>query len=164
MQPAGQEHESASAEDSRGRLPALLTPRTVLVGVGNSLRGDDGAGPALIDALRGRCPCVCIDAGAAPENYLGQIVRHEPQVIVFVDAVDMQLTPGQWRVFQARELAGCGLHTHSIPLGLLLAFLSTWTRARAYVLGIQPRCVAFGKPLSREVSDTLQDIADIAGA
>ncbi|HQH53548.1 MAG TPA: hydrogenase 3 maturation endopeptidase HyCI [Candidatus Hydrogenedentes bacterium] len=139
-----------------------MSPRTVLVGVGNVLRGDDGAGPALVDAIRNRCPCVCIDAGHAPENHLGQIVRSQPDTIIFADAVDMQLDPGQWRLFPARELVGVGFHTHTIPLGQLLDFLSARTGARAYVLGIQSGSVALGEPLSREVNDSLHEIAEIA--
>ena len=33
-----------------------MTGRVVVIGVGNPLRGDDGAGPAVIEALRGRVP------------------------------------------------------------------------------------------------------------
>ncbi len=164
MQPANKRQRSTPAEDSRRLLPTLLSSRSILVGVGNTLRGDDGAGPALIDTLRDRCSCICIDAGAVPENYLGQILRHEPRIIVFIDAVDMQLAPGEWRVFEARELAGCGFHTHSIPLGQLLAFLGAQSPARAYILGIQPRRVALGEPLSPEVSDSLHEIERIASA
>lgn len=33
-----------------------MTGRVVVIGVGNPLRGDDGAGPAVVEALRGRVP------------------------------------------------------------------------------------------------------------
>ncbi len=162
MQAEGQTERITPAEASRHLLTSLMEPGTVLVGVGHILRGDDGVGPALIEALHGRCSCLRIDAGTAPENYLGQIVKLKPLSIVFVDAVEMKLPPGEWRVFQAQDLAGFGFHTHSIPLGLLVAFLRAQTQAPVYVLGIQPRCIALGEPLSLEVSDALRRIAEIA--
>lgn len=33
-----------------------MSGRVVVIGVGNSLRGDDGVGPAAVEALRGRVP------------------------------------------------------------------------------------------------------------
>jgi hydrogenase 3 maturation protease len=74
----------------------------------------------------------------------------------------MNLLPGEWRLFQAQELVDIGFHTHSIPLGLLLAFLSAQTSARTYVLGIQPARLALGAPLSGSVSAAIKELAEIA--
>ena len=63
----------------------VLRGKTVIVGMGNPLRGDDGFGPALIERLRGKVSATCIDAGIAPENYVGRIVKETPDTILLVD-------------------------------------------------------------------------------
>ncbi len=47
--------------------------RTVILGVGNPLHGDDAIGPNLVDRLRGRLEATLINAGEVPENYLSTI-------------------------------------------------------------------------------------------
>ena len=75
-------------------LHGRLRGKTVIVGIGNSLRGDDGFGPALVQRLQGRVRPVCIDAGVAPENYLGRIVKEQPDTVLLVDAAHLGLEPG----------------------------------------------------------------------
>ena len=58
------------------------------MGIGNRLAGDDGAGSAVAEALRGRTAACVIDAGIAPENHLEPIVRGEPDTILLVDAAN----------------------------------------------------------------------------
>ncbi|MFO7976198.1 MAG: hydrogenase 3 maturation endopeptidase HyCI [Candidatus Hydrogenedentota bacterium] len=136
-----------------------LGKRAILVGIGNSVRGDDGAAPALIQKLDGQCDCTCINAESTPENYLGLIVRQRPDIVLFIDAFDMHLKPGEWRVFEGCDIAETSLHTHAISLGLLLQFLRKQTQAQILVLGIQPRRIAFGEGLSAEVETAVNAIA-----
>lgn len=138
----------------------LLQGRTVLVGMGNPLRGDDGAGPALMRRMDGLCDCLCINAETTPENCLGLIAKQQPDTVVFIDAVDMGLAPGQWRVFEDSEMAETSLHTHGISLGLLIAHLQSHTDARIVVLGIQPCSVAFGQGISVDVETAIEEIAE----
>ena len=58
----------------------------VIVGIGHPLRGDDALGPSLVKRLDGHLDALCIDAGSAPENYLGKIIKASPDVILFIDA------------------------------------------------------------------------------
>ena len=76
----------------------ILKGKTVIVGIGNSLRGDDGLGPELILKLQGKLKAVCIDAGNSPESYTGKIVKENPDTILLVDAVHLNLPPGQYRL------------------------------------------------------------------
>mgnify|MGYP000632326161 CR=1 FL=1 len=135
-----------------------------MVGIGNSLRGDDGAGPALMRRLDGQCDCVCINAETTPENCLGLIAKQQPDTVVFIDAVDMGLAVGQWRVFEGEEMAETSLHTHGISLGLLIEYLRNHTQARILTVGIQPRSVAFGQAISAAVETAIEEIADAVRA
>jgi hydrogenase 3 maturation protease len=63
-------------EELEGKLKArigdLPPEKIVFVGVGNRFRGDDAAGPVIIDMLADRVPHA-IDAGPSPENATGAI-------------------------------------------------------------------------------------------
>ena len=65
-------------------LKSLLSnaSKLCIVGIGNRMKGDDAAGPMLIDLLDGRTKATCIDAGVAPENYLEKIVAAKPDVVL----------------------------------------------------------------------------------
>ena len=60
------------------RLKRLLIGKVVIVGIGNSLRGDDALGPLLVERLKERVKVPCIDAGRSLENYIGKILKEEP--------------------------------------------------------------------------------------
>jgi Ni,Fe-hydrogenase maturation factor len=42
--------------------------RSVLLAVGNAMRGDDALGPTLADRLQGKVSATIVDAGEVPEN------------------------------------------------------------------------------------------------
>ena len=66
-------------QNKKHKFPFLLSDikkkKVVLLGIGNILKGDDGFGPALVHELEGKVPITCIDAGPAPENYAGKIIK-----------------------------------------------------------------------------------------
>ena len=47
--------------DIRTELSRRLKGNVLLIGIGNTLRGDDGAGPALIERLEGRVKALLMD-------------------------------------------------------------------------------------------------------
>jgi hydrogenase 3 maturation protease len=144
-----------SADDLR----ALVHGRTVVVGVGNSLRGDDGVGPAVIARIRDLCSALCLDAGPVPENYLGPIVRANPDAVLLVDAVDLGLAPGSWSILSRDDLAESGLTTHTVSLGTFIDFLKTQIQGEVYVLSVQPETLEFGAELSLAVGETVDQLA-----
>ena len=136
----------------------ILRGKTVIVGIGNSLRGDDGFGPALIEQLQGKVGCICIDAGSAPEKFLGVIVKEEPSTILFVDAADLDLEPGQYRILQPADIVKCGLTTHDMSSRMLIEFLENQTSANILMLGIQPQYLSLGEAMSPCLTQTLHEI------
>jgi hydrogenase 3 maturation protease len=129
--------------------------RTVIVGVGNPMRADDGVGPYLIDRLQGLVDVPLINAGEVPENYLGQVVALQPEVVVIVDAVDMGAAVGDVAVLEVNEIAVGALSTHSASLDVLARFIQADTQAEVCVLGIQPGSIAFDAPMTAAVEKTL---------
>lgn len=137
----------------------IFKGKTVVVGIGNTLRGDDGLGPALIAGLEGKCRAVCLDAGVAPENYLGKIAGEKPDTILIVDALYLGRSPGEYEVLKKDEIAKSGLSTHDISPQMLIEYLQKETSADIYLLGVQPKNVGFGQEMSDEVKRTLEEIS-----
>jgi hydrogenase 3 maturation protease len=119
--------------------------KQVVFTVGNSLRGDDGAGPLLAELLAAE-PApdwVVIDGGSAPENLVHAVRAELPQRVLLLDTAQMQLEPGAVRRIDEADIARQFLFTtHVIPLDLLIASLRE-TIPRVTFVGIQPAHVAF---------------------
>lgn len=131
--------QPATTDDGvQAALCALLTPRCVLLGIGNRRRGDDGFGPAVIAHLRGRTTVPLYDGGVAPENYAERVARHTPACIVLIDAADLGAPPGTLRLCRPAELAAGGVSTHTGSLALLAQYWETACGARTILLAAQP--------------------------
>ena len=79
----------------------------VLLCVGNSMMGDDGAGPLLAEKCRATPTgdWIVIDGGNAPENDVVAIRERRPDLLLIVDATDMLLSPGEIRVIDPVDIA-----------------------------------------------------------
>jgi len=147
------------ASGGLGQLQEQLAGRVCVVGIGNPLAGDDGAGSAVAQALLGRVAAGVIDAGIAPENHLEPIVRHEPETILLVDAVDFGGEPGGVRLLDPSTLAAGGLSTHATSLGMVHDYLRARCPARVLLLGIQPARLGVGEALSEAVASSVEAVA-----
>lgn len=134
--------------------------KMVIVGIGNTMRGDDGFGPALIKKIKGEVKALCIDTGAAPENYIGKIARENPDTILIVDAVHLGLAPGEYDILRKSDIINRGLSTHDISAGMLIDFLEKETKADIYLLGVQPERVSFGDEMSDAVKKALVELSE----
>jgi hydrogenase 3 maturation protease len=137
----------------------ILKGKIVFIGVGNILRGDDGFGPALIEKLKEETEAVCIDAGTAPENYAGKIVKEKPDTVVIVDAVHMDLTPGEYNILKKDDILRCGFTTHDQSPNMFIDYLEKETGADIYMLAVQPNDVSFGEEMSGSVKEAIEKIA-----
>jgi hydrogenase 3 maturation protease len=136
------------------------------MGVGNTLRGDDGLGSLLARRLAERLEEGCadtfvIDAGSAPENHLGVVLRENPDILLIVDAMDMGLAPGEFELVEADEAFNRGLSTHDISLRMLADFLKAQIDLRIFILGIQPQSIDFGESVCPTVADTLDRLEEM---
>jgi hydrogenase 3 maturation protease len=127
--------------------------KKLVLTVGNPMMGDDAAGSLLARAMLDS-PIdgwAIMDGGSVPENYLHRIRAMRPDHVLVVDAADMDLAPGEIRLIPAEKLDDPFLvTTHTLPLSYLIQSLRE-TIVRVDLLGIQPKVVAFGFPVSPEV-------------
>lgn len=128
--------------------------------VGNSLMGDDGAGPLLAERLE-RAPAAgweVIDGGATPENVMHAVRAAAPARVLLVDAAEMGLPPGSVRRIDPGLVADRFLiDTHAIPLDFLVASLGE-TVGEVIFLGIQPARVAFYEDMTPAVVAAVDDL------
>jgi len=136
----------------------IFNGKVVIVGVGNIMRADDGFGPALIERLKDNVEAICIDAGSAPENYVGKIVKERPDTILIVDTVHLAKRPGEYEILEKPDIVKSGFTTHDISPHMFIEYLEKETKANIYMLGIQPKNVNFGEEMSEEVKKTLEEI------
>ena len=134
--------------------------KRVVLTVGNSMMGDDGAGPLLAQMLK-QNPIEewdVIEGGTVPENIIHQVRESSSDRILVVDASDMDLPAGSTRLIKDDLLEDPFLMTtHSLPLTFLLEALREFV-PQVDLLGIQPELVAFGYPMSKKVRDAVQQV------
>ncbi|OON40110.1 hydrogenase maturation peptidase HycI [Izhakiella australiensis] len=129
----------------------------VLLCVGNSMMGDDGAGPLLADMCRQqpRGNWRVIDGGSAPENDIVAIRELRPARLLIVDATDMGLNPGEIRLIDPQDIAEQFLMTtHNMPLSYLVDQLREDVQ-QVWFLGIQPDIVGFSYPMTPAIRNAV---------
>jgi len=147
-------------------LKEKMRGKIAIVGIGNTIRGDDGAGPELIERL-GKTQLtthdkqlLLIDAGEVPENYLSKIVEFNPETILLIDAVDFNESPGKIKLVEQDEIINTGFSTHNSSLVLVINYLRNEIEADILFLGIQPKGTALMAGLSEPVEASVSEIED----
>ncbi len=128
----------------------------VLVGVGNTLSGDDGVGPAVAAGMDDTDWEVIV-AGAAPENVTGQIRALHPDLLVIVDAARIGLSPGTMRRLPLDMTDRMLASTHGLPLSFLIAQLAD-TAGQVVIIGVEPHDLSLGIGLSAPVAAAVDSL------
>jgi hydrogenase 3 maturation protease len=134
------------------------SPKIAVMGIGHELRGDDAAGIMVVRAMPRRTKLLMIEAGTAPENHTGALRHFRPDLVLLIDAAQMNLAPGEIRALDARLLDGFNASTHTTPLTLLSHYVTAELGCDVLVIGIQPGNTALGAPLSPEVERAVEAV------
>lgn len=146
--------------------------RTVVIGVGNDFRGDDGAGPAVLARLAGLVPpgVKLLASDGEPANLLE--AWDGASVAIVVDAVQAGLSqPGTLHRLvidapghlddQQPVPEGAGMSgSHQLGLGSAIGLAQVLGRfpARLIVHGIQGSAFTLGAAMSKPVADAIDDL------
>lgn len=153
-----------SSAAKRAPRPALVAPpRTLILGWGNDLRGDDGAGPAVLDQLA---------ATADPSVTLCTVHQLTPELapdlaemdrVVFVDACPAaSASPVQLRPLAPCASGGRALGHHLDAAALLALSAALYGRApAAWLVGVPAVDFEVGAPFT---AITAQGVHDAAAA
>lgn len=127
----------------------ILPSRTLLLGIGNALLSDDGAGIHVIEALRPSLPHVTVrDGGTIGLALLADI--EDCDALIAVDAMELGEAPGTVQLFQGdamdAQLAGNKRTAHEVALADLLQAAELIGRkpVRRALVGIQPKETHWG--------------------
>ncbi|MBD3210276.1 hydrogenase maturation protease [Candidatus Micrarchaeota archaeon] len=129
--------------------------KVLFLGVGNEMKADDGTGKCVLDRLKTEDKLFC---GEMPENFISKIKKAGPDVVILIDSVDFNRAPGEICLCRPEVVEGGSLSTHSISLSLMQKLLPG---VEVYLLGIQPKSLEFGKPMSREAMQGAENMANV---
>jgi len=143
----------------------------LVLGVGNPLMGDDGAGIVAVDQLRlhGDLPpdISVLDGGIWGMNLLPEV--EGARRLLILDAIRMPGAPGTVVRLERSELPrylGLKISPHQVDLRDVLA-LAEWRGTlpeMTVALGIVPERIAWGEPLSSTVEQALPRLVGSAVA
>jgi hydrogenase 3 maturation protease len=138
------------------------------MGLGNVDQGDDGLGVRLAEIVAERLKGVpgapeVIDAGMVPERFIGRVADGGFDSLVFLDAVAFGGAPGSVVVVNAEEMGNRfpQVSTHKISLGMLARWVEASGTTKAWLLGVEPESLKFGKGLTPAVQETLEILGEL---
>ncbi len=143
-------------------------PKTVVVGVGNTIRSDDGAGIHALKKLQkdSRLPdgVTFIDGGTYGIDLLAYL--YDSSHLLLLDAVDVGEPAGTLVHMTQEQLTGlpCGGSVHQLGVADLLATLPlvSETAREIVLLGVQPVSTDWGTELSAPVATALEELVEMA--
>jgi hydrogenase 3 maturation protease len=131
----------------------------LLLGIGNDLLADDGIGCLIADRFS-RPGWLSYIAGTVPENFSRQIREIHPDLLVLVDAAQMNLPPGSIRIIPQDRVADAGIGTHQLPLDALCDVVSPWCK-EIIIIGIQPGLVEIGGEMTDQVQEAAKELISL---
>lgn len=142
------------------QLSNLRGSKTIIVGIGNTLKGDDGVGPLVCEQLRqAGIAAKIIDAGTVPENYIQRITKKAPQNLLIIDAIDFGAGPGTIKIFEPHELNAFIVSTHTLSPRLFAELVSRNIKVDIYFIGIQPAQTQLGQSVSAEAAQAAEQLS-----
>ncbi len=140
------------------QLNQLRGSKTLIVGIGNTLKGDDGAGPLVCERLARKICAEVIDTGTVPENYIQPIIKKAPQNLLIIDAIDFGASPGTIDLFRPEQISSFTFSTHTLSPRLFIDMITRQIKVDVYLIGIQPAQMQLGQSISNQVSEAIQQL------
>lgn len=149
--------------------------KTLILGVGNPLRRDDGIGPEVIRLLTDdrtkknstyklSSDIDLIDGGTDGLGLIEYLKDYKK--VIIVDAVEMNLAPGTIKIFSPDEavlkIARDSLSTHGFGIAELIKLAKELDiNPELVIAGVQPKDISYGEKLSDSVASVLEKLIKI---
>ena len=146
----------------------MTEARTLIIGVGNADRGDDGAGLAVASRLHKRLDhehCIRVIEHWGEATGLVEAMDGWDQVLI-IDASMSGATSSGYRIFEAGEtalpsdLAEMSSHGFGVPQAIELARALGTLPAQCRVYAIEGEAFETGAPLSDAVVAAIESVVD----
>jgi hydrogenase 3 maturation protease len=139
--------------------------KIIFLCIGNDMRADDAIGPLIAENLNklflNQPDLIVINAETVPENYTGLIRKENPSHIIFIDAVEMNMNPGDIKLIQKDLIIDYSISTHAMPLSFMIKYLESFTDAKMLLIGIQPKNLEMSQNRSLEMKNSLKALTEI---
>jgi hydrogenase 3 maturation protease len=141
----------------------LNAGRVTVVGLGNTLRRDDGVGIAVVRELRAlNLSCVqLIEDEAVPEDRIPEIELFKPTHVLIIDAALLGLSPGSIVFRVSLETSRTPVSTHALPLRLFAEYLEQNLSSKVALLLIEPLDINFGEGVTGVMQKASSELAAI---
>lgn len=143
--------------------------RVAVIGVGNTLIGDDGVGIHVIEELRKmQFPenILLLDCGCDLLNTLPYI--GETELIIIIDAVKMGLKPGDIKKISLDDLEKIKIQFPSVheinlvsSIRLAKEISEDLKKCAIILIGIEPANLSPGEGLSKEIESKIEEIKSL---
>jgi hydrogenase maturation protease len=147
-------------------LQRVHAPGTVIIGLGNPLRGDDGVGVRVAQVLAMQALPGDVEVVDGGTQGLGIVNLMEGrQRVILVDAANVGRAPGEFVLFRLDEVGLLGddhsisIHSAGLRDALLLAQALQILPDEVLIVGIQPAHLEWDGGLSPEVEAVIPQIA-----
>ena len=132
----------------------------LLMCIGNRFGGDDAVGPYIADKLNLKKldDIKVVNCETTPENYTSVVKKLNPDLLIIIDAVEMELNAGEIRIVPKNRIGKFCVSTHGIPISLIIDYLKQYIKKIIFI-GIQPKQMD-GK-LTKSVKKSADDLIDI---
>lgn len=147
--------------------------KLAIMGIGNTMKGDDGFGIIFIKNLINHYmnnnidiknelnpnnevnkignKLLLLNCGVVPENFTNVLKKEKPSHILIVDAALMGKPLGTISQIDVEDISGIGFSTHSLPMSIIVKYIKHYINTEILIIGIEPKNIDFGMPLSREI-------------
>lgn len=141
--------------------------RVLVIGVGNTLRGDDGIGVRVVRALAERPlpeDVAVLDGGTAGLDLLFHL--EDAQRVILIDAAKMGQRPGDVQLFETERVAAVAdagfSSTHGFGVAEVLALArSLGINPHVTVVGIQPEDASLRDGLSEALASRMPEYVSL---
>ena len=136
--------------------------RVVLVGVGNTIRGDDAVGPKVIELLEAKPMenVLLLNTESVPEAFTGKVEEFNPTHVLMIDAANFKGAPGETKLITGEQIGGQAISTHNLPLNIFISYIEKSLDVTVLLLGIQPLSIGLGEQITEPVEAATVSVVD----
>ncbi len=161
--------------ENKDTIPEYCSKRTVILGCGNILLGDDGFGPEVINYFEANNTIpedvTLLDAGTGVIDILFNIALSEvkPRQIILIDTLGRGLPPGTISALTLESIQKRELRTfsqHQIPTSKILRELQELGGVEINIIAVEPEHIPeeIQPGLSEKVKEAVLQACDIIAA
>ncbi len=141
-----------------------LPKKVAVIGIGNTLRRDDGIGIAILESLLKfykKEGIDYLDFGSASFDLLHRLEAYD--AVFLIDGINAGLSTGELKISELKDIEykidNAGTSTHELNLKDIFAFSKKLgIKTKIYVAGIQVGDTSFGEGLSDALKNKEKDI------